>query len=379
MNGTAIGAGLMYYLDPVAGRRRRSLLRDQFVHAITKTGRGADATLRDMRHRLYGTYAEMRGGLRRDAASDDVIKDRVRSKIGRYVSHPSAIEVHVRNGVTTLNGSILANEADDLLYAVKSVRGVREVEDCLDVHETAENIAALQGGRPRIGEPLEMMQTYWSPTTRVAAGTLGGLLMFNCAARRTASSALLGTMGFGLFLRAVTNLELKRLLGVSGRRGIDIHKTIIIDRPVEEVFDLIANPTSYPKFTDFVQSVREAGDGTYRKTLAGPAGMEVTIHEAVAQYTPNEFIAVRSEPDSAIQYAGRARFVALDDSCTKVEIDATYNPPGGVLGHSAAWLAGIDLKSKLDDILLRAKSYLETGVPPHDAAQALQKSGVQVG
>jgi hypothetical protein len=29
----------------------------------------------------------------------------------------------------------------------------------------------------------------------------------------------------------------------------------------------------------------------------------------------------------------------------------------------------MDLKSLLDDIMMRAKSYLETGVEPHDAAK----------
>jgi uncharacterized membrane protein len=139
---------------------------------------------------------------------------------------------------------------------------------------------------------------------------------------------------------------------------------------VKEVFGLLADPASYPKFSDMVKSVRDMGGGRFQKTIAGPAGIEVALHETITRSVPNEFIAFRSEPDSLVQYAGRARFVELDDSRTKVEIDATYNPPGGVLSHSAAWLAGLDLKSQLDNTLLRAKSYLETGIQPHDAAQA---------
>jgi uncharacterized membrane protein len=369
LNGAALAAGLTYLLDPALGKRRRSLLRDQLIHGIAKTGHGADATLRDVRHRLYGTYAEMRGAFRSDEASDDVIADRVRSKIGRYVSHPSSIEVKVRDGVATLGGPILAHEVDDVLAAVKSVRGVIGVDENLEVHDSAGNISALQGGGCRTGEPMEIMQMYWSPTTRLALGTLGGLMMLNCAARRTIASPLVGAIGFGLALRALTNLELKRLFGLSDRRGVDVHKTIIINRPVDEVFGLLADPASYPKFTGIVKSVRDLGDGSYQKTLAGPAGAEVKLHETITRYTPNEFIAFRSEPDSFVQYAGRARFVDLNGSHTKVEIDATYNPPGGVLSHSAAWLAGMDLKSQLDDVLLRAKSYLETGIQPHDAAQ----------
>jgi uncharacterized membrane protein len=370
LTGAGLGAGLMYFYDPVLGNRRRSLMRDQFYHAISKTRRGADATLRDVEHRIYGTFAELRGSVTADDADDPVIVDRVRSKMGRYVSHPAAIEVSVQNGVVTLGGPILADEVEDLLCAVKSVRGVEDVQNHLDVHESAGNISALQGGGYRMGEPAALMQTYWTPATRLAVGAVGGALMLNCAARRTIASPLLGTLGFGLFLRALTNLETKRLLGISGRRGVDVHKTIIINRPVEEVFGVLADPASYPLFTDLVSSVRNLGDGRYQKTLAGPAGAEVTIEERITQYVPNEFIAFRSEPNSPLQYAGRARFVALDDSTTKVEINATYNPPGGVLSHSFAWLAGLDLKSLIDDMMMRAKSYLETGIKPHDAAQA---------
>jgi uncharacterized membrane protein len=193
--------------------------------------------------------------------------------------------------------------------------------------------------------------------------------MLNCATRRNPLAALGGIAGFGLFLRAMTNLETKRLLGIRGRRGVDIRKTITINRPVHEVYGLLADPASYPQFTDLITSVHEEADGTYRKTIADPAGAEIDIHECITSEAPNEFLAVRSEPDSPLQYAARACFVPLDDNTTKVEIHATYNPPGGVLAHGAAWLAGLDPKSLMDDILARAKSYLETGTQPHDAAE----------
>jgi hypothetical protein len=55
-----LGAGLVYFLDPVSGRRRRALLRDQVVHGIHKTSNVADGRIRDLRNRAYGTYHEVR-------------------------------------------------------------------------------------------------------------------------------------------------------------------------------------------------------------------------------------------------------------------------------------------------------------------------------
>jgi uncharacterized membrane protein len=364
------GAGLMYFFDPIVGKRRRSLLIDQFNHALHKVNDAADTTLRDVSNRTYGTIAEMRGNFFvDDDVSDDVVVSRARSKMGRYVSHPAAVEIAAHNGIVTLGGPILAHEVDHLLCAAKTVRGVRDIVNRLDVHETAENFPALQGGRSRRGEPAELNQAYWTPTTRVTLGGLGTMLMLNCAIKRTPTAILFGTGGFFMFLRALTNLEAKRLLGIRGRRGIDIQKTITIDRPVEDVFNLLADPHRYPEFTDSVSSTKDLGQGRIQKTMVGPAGAELTLTERITRREPNEFVAKRSEPDSPIQYAIRMWFIPQGDSRTKVQIQATYNPPGGVLTHAAASIAGFDFKTVLDDIMLRAKSYLETGVAPHDAAR----------
>src|SRR5438132_5811675 len=59
--GAAVGAGLMYLLDPEGGRRRRALLRDQLVSAAHKTTDAVDATSRDMTNRARGVVAELRG------------------------------------------------------------------------------------------------------------------------------------------------------------------------------------------------------------------------------------------------------------------------------------------------------------------------------
>jgi hypothetical protein len=151
MKGAAFGAGMMYFFDPVLGRRRRSLVRDQFIHLANKSCDVADAKYRDMQNRLYGTFAEMRSALRHDEPTDEVLTDRVRATIGRYISHPSAIDVTVRKGVVTLSGPIPAREVDDLMCAVHSVRGVTTVKDYLNVDQSPGTQTALQDSGQRSG------------------------------------------------------------------------------------------------------------------------------------------------------------------------------------------------------------------------------------
>jgi osmotically-inducible protein OsmY len=216
-------AGLMYLFDPDVGKRRRSLLRDKVTHAAKKMRKAAAITLRDMEHRLYGVACELRAKLRGRDTSDEIVIDRVRSKLGRYISHPSSIEVHVRDGCLTLCGPILSAEVVELLRARKSVEGVREVRNLLQVHASPENVSALQGGRRRTREPAEWMQANWSPSARVVVGTAGTLLMLNCLAKRTLPAIALGTAGFALFLprSQISGSQEARKLPLAGRTMVE--------------------------------------------------------------------------------------------------------------------------------------------------------------
>src|SRR5205823_4865528 len=144
--GIGLGVGLMYFLDPQTGRRRRALLRDQLISATSRLDDCLDATWSDVRQRAQGLAAEASSRLTREHPDDRVLGERVRSKIGRYLSHPGSIEVGVRDGRVTLRGPILAREVDWLLDAVAAVPGVTGVENRLEVHARADDVPGLQGG-----------------------------------------------------------------------------------------------------------------------------------------------------------------------------------------------------------------------------------------
>jgi osmotically-inducible protein OsmY len=179
LTGLGLGAGLMYFLDPAAGRRRRAQTRDRIAHASRLTRRAADTTAHDVAHRASGLAARVRAGLHPEAVDDIVLAERVRSAIGRVVSHPHAIEVDVRNGVVTLRGPILTADAPRLLNAMKKrVRGVRDVVDKLDLHADAHDSSALQGGRTR-----NVLNHRWSPAARFMTGAVSAMLVSYAAAR----------------------------------------------------------------------------------------------------------------------------------------------------------------------------------------------------
>jgi uncharacterized membrane protein len=363
LGGLGLGAAAMYFLDPDKGRRRRTLLLDQAVSAAGHLDDRFSATWKDLRQRARGWTAETYARFTEQRPSDSVLAERVRSSIGRYVSHPGSIDVTVSDGRVTLRGPILAREVDWLLDRVRSVRGVREVDNQLEPHSRAGHVPGLQGGGRRPGEPLNFLEANWSPATRFLAGVAGCGLMANCLARRTPLAALLGTAGFALFVRGLTNIEAKRLLGFGGdRRAVDVRKTITINAPVERVFPFFDYYENFPRFMAHVREVRDIGGGRTHWVVDGPAGVPMSWDAILTAFLPNQVIAWKSEPGSIIANAGIIRFEPMPRDTTRVDILLSYNPPGGALGHFAAALFGADPKARMDEDLLRLKSLIEDGM-----------------
>src|SRR5262245_45272534 len=145
--GFAARAALMYLYDPSRGKRRRAGVRDKTLKTYTDFARQLEKAGRDLSHRAQGVLAEARDfGPRPDPY---VLAERVKTRIGRVVSHPHAIHVTNEDGVITVEGPVLKKEVEPLLRAVRSVSGVRQLRDRLEVHEEPGNISSLQGGRLR--------------------------------------------------------------------------------------------------------------------------------------------------------------------------------------------------------------------------------------
>jgi uncharacterized membrane protein len=363
---------MMYFFDPDAGRRRRALVRDQLTRSLHKNADAMGATVRDLTNRLYGLSAELHSLFGSEDVSDEVLAERVRSAVGRAVRHPGSIEVSAHGGHITLTGPVLAHEVGRLIARVRSVRGVKDVDNRLDIHTDPSGIPGLQGeGLRKIGRGrYELLQSNWAPATRLVAGMAGGLLTIYGLRRRTLPGPLISAAGVTLFARALTNLELQRLVGIgAGRRAVDIQKTLHIDAPVDRVFDLWANVENFPHFMSNVREVRKTSDNTSHWVVAGPAGTSVEWDAVITTYIPNEVLGWKTNPGAAVQHAGIVHFYPNPDGTTTVDVKLSYNPVAGALGHAVASLFGADPETEMNQDLLRMKTFIETGKRPHDAAQ----------
>jgi hypothetical protein len=58
------------------------------------------------------------------------------------------------------------------------------------------------------------MQDNWSPTARLLVGATGCGLMAYCGTKRDPLSLSLGTVGFAMLMRSLTNREMKQIISM---------------------------------------------------------------------------------------------------------------------------------------------------------------------
>jgi len=356
MGGLALGAGLMYLMDPDWGRRRRHVARDKAVRRAHQVRAGATRTAGDVGHRARGLGARLRHLGQHLPPDDRVLEQRVRARLGRLCTHSHAIDVFAEDGVVELSGPILSSEVRRVLHGVGCVVGVkRVVSSQLELHEHAGNLPSLQGGRPawQYGQS-------WSPAARFLAGLAG--VGFLATSRRLPTPWChgAGVLGLGLILRSLSSRALGRWISSGQRESIHLEKIFEVSAPVSEVFALWSKFEEFPRFLSHVKEVRRAEDGKTHWEVTGPAGSTVAWTAELTRYVPNRLIAWRSLPGAPIETYGEVRFRPTAFG-TRVELLMSYRPPAGSVGHALAALLGANPKKQIDDDMVRFKSLLEVG------------------
>jgi uncharacterized membrane protein len=354
------GAVTMYFVDPNRGKRRRAVLKDAIVHSGYNFQRFARRFRRDFEHRVEGAVAETHHLFDQEQVSDAVLEQRIRTALGRAVSHPGAIEVNCTEGSAFLGGWILADEIADVNSAATSVRGVRKLSTFLNTTDHPEHISALQAGRRRRHLP-EFLRESWSPTARVLAGCVGAGLMLYGAIHRKSIGKAAGVNGAILLARSVLNAPLKRMVGADQTVGLHIQKTISINATPSELYEFWKNPENYPKVFAHVNQVTSEKDGLFRWQVPGPAGVPLTWTGRITRQIPDKTIEWWSTPGSTIENHGVIHLEAEKDGRTRVHIEMSYSPPAGLLGHAVAALLGLDPKNAMDQDFVRLKSLFELG------------------
>jgi uncharacterized membrane protein len=364
----------MFLFDPQVGNRRRSLIRDQANSVLRQSDRFIEKSVRDIRNRTRGMLAEATSLLsNREGTSDWVLEERVRATIGRLSRRSGSIEVIANQGRVTLSGPILKDELERVTSGASKTRGVKEVVNRLEVYESVENAPGLRGWSEKPEPRAEFLQQNWSPTARLASGA-GGLAMAAYGlARRGFTGSVLSLVGLGLAARGITNQGIPHFLGIGpARNAVDLHKTIHINAPVEEVYRFWENVENFPRFMEHVKEILVSGDN-YHWTIAGPAGTPIEFDSVITRREPNRLIAWKSRPNETVKSAGIVQFHPNPDGGTRVTVRMSYTPPAGAVGHAVATIFGVDPKRAMDDDLARMKTLLEKGKTTAEGKQVTKE------
>jgi uncharacterized membrane protein len=373
--GAVLGVGMGYFLDPVTGAGRRARMRDKAFHALREAAVGFERVASDIAGRGHGLAPWFKHRIRKEHVDDEVLSERVRSKLGHYVSHPRALDVEVRSGVVTLRGPLPAREIRDLVSHIRRIPGVAQVRNRLEAHGTnghgGINGHVLNGsahpdglGTANTDIHLEgsrdQREGHWTPAIRFAAGAMGASMVLTGLRKSGGLGAVWWMGGAALALRGFANRPLPRFFGIgAGRETVHLQKTLNIDAPPELVYDLWTRYEEFPRIMPHVIEVTDLGEGQSRWKIRAVPGASVEWVAQLTRMIPNEMMAWKSLPGSLVRNAGVVRFRRNEGGGTAVDIKMTYAPPAGALGHALAKLMGADPKHQLDRDLAVMKAFVE--------------------
>jgi osmotically-inducible protein OsmY len=130
LTGMGVGAALMYFLDPRLGPYRRGIARDRTASFASRSVALAEKQARNARNHIQGLVAETRRAIRgEEPVSDRKLADRIRSKIGRVLLHPSQVEIEVIDGRVVAKGKLRHEHAQRVVSNIRRIRGVHAVDD----------------------------------------------------------------------------------------------------------------------------------------------------------------------------------------------------------------------------------------------------------
>ena len=137
-----------------------------------------------------------------------------------------------------------------------------------------------------------------------------------------------------------------------------VTKSIIVKRPVADLFQLWANFENFPHFMENIHSVQKTGDRTSHWTLQGPLGTKVEWDAETTLMEENKRIAWNSKDRSPVTTSGQVTFNALPNNETEVTVLMHYDPPAGMAGDMVAKFFGHPEK-RLEEDLQNFKNYAE--------------------
>jgi uncharacterized membrane protein len=189
--------------------------------------------------------------------------------------------------------------------------------------------------------------------TRIVGALIGGSLMFRGISGHCYTYEMLGIDRSADGTRA----------GVPDQAGHKVVRSIIIQRPREELYEHWRNLENLADIMSHVKSVSVIDDRTSHWEVTGPAGTSLEWDAEIINDRENELIAWQSLPGAVIPNAGSVWFEEATGGGTRLKVAMEVAAPAGELGVLVAGLFGESPERQLADDLQRFKQEMEGHLP----------------
>jgi uncharacterized membrane protein len=309
-----------------------------------------------------GTFARSRKAIRRSGEGGSVTADGRE----REVSLPRSRRADkLAQGLGWFSiglgtAQILAPRAMSRLVGVKDADGNKALMRLLGIREISAGIGLLTDPKPT-----------GFAAARVAGDAMDLALMVNTLTtpRNDRGRALLATafvLGAGL-LDVLATEELSTTTPkvdhpIRGADGLQVKKSVTVNRPVEEVYAFWRNFENLPQFMKHLDSVVGTGENTSRWRAGSSLGLTVEWEVQLVEDRPNELLSWQTIGVSDVTGHGRVEFTpAPGGRGTEVHAAIVYQVPGGALGNRIARIFRDVPGVKVENQLNVFKQIIETG------------------
>lgn len=247
----------------------------------------------------------------------------------------------------------------------------------------ASEMTARDDGRNGVSQKLRSLTSTASETNIGPIGRWGAVIGGVALAayglrRRSLGGAALSLAGAGLVYRGLTGYcQIYQALGINtsqkgwATEGIEVQKSITIDKSPEEVYRFWRRFENLPRFMTHLKSVQSLDHRRSHWVAKAPLGTTAEWDAEITEERENEVIAWRALEGTRIPNRGSVRFRhAPGGRGTEVRVSLAYAPPMGKLGATFAKLFGEEPGQQLSEDLRRLKWLLETGEIPTTEGQA---------
>lgn len=162
--------------------------------------------------------------------------------------------------------------------------------------------------------------------------------------------------------------DTKRWLG--GATGIHVRESVVIGRPVNEVYRFWRDLGNLARFLRHVERVDVLDTRHSHWVVRGPGNLRLEWDAEILSDEPDALLSWKSTSPADIVSAGSVIFRPIGSQQTQIAVHFQYSPPGGSLGRKVAAVLGQDPQQQVREDLQRLRGLLERREDVDGAASA---------